>query len=459
VSLIDQRILIVAPVEAVWTYVSDPALMSKWNKNCKQISVLTTRTTGVGTRRRCVGVDGRAVVEETTAYFENIGYEYHVVDGPYRDFRGRFRLQAIPEGTIVNWTVEYHLRGVLPGVRNALSFRRHYEDMMADSLRQLRRMVEASGIQLDPEKHARYAMQDGPSAEARASRSPELTRPAGSAAKGQRAMKAVSVGEDDLPEMPGADFAPPTVVRTPPPPPEAIPVGEPPIVLSDTAEILVPAGEEKHDTKPRPPHGLREAIAGQAEKDRCAPPDESDLERAATAPTVPVSLVAPPPEPPVAQETQTVPLQASPPPRLDVPSSLPENGPPSFPTPEPWQPFHEPPHSLEDTSAGQAAARKASEPEAIKPPPTDKRDTGEISIWDVFGIERPSERAQAELEAVIASLQPENALGKSRSAFTPSSSSRSASMRSKAKPKVRSVRKGMGRQKMQVHARGVARRG
>jgi hypothetical protein len=114
---------------------------------------------------------------------------------------------------------------------------------------------------------------------------------------------------------------------------------------------------------------------------------------------------------------------------------------------------------LEDTSAGQAAARKASEPEAIKPPPTDKRDTGEISIWDVFGIERPSERAQAELEAVIASLQPENALGKSRSAFTPSSSSRSASMRSKAKPKVRSVRKGMGRQKMQVHARGVARRG
>jgi uncharacterized membrane protein len=451
VSLIDQRILIVAPVEAVWTYVSDPALMSKWNKNCKQISVLTTRTAGVGTRRRCVGVDGRAVVEETTAYFENIGYEYHVVDGPYRDFRGRFRLQAIPEGTIVNWTVEYHLRGVLPGVRNALSFRRHYEDMMADSLRQLRRLVEASGIQLDPEKHARYAMQDGPSAEARASRSPELTRPAGSATKGQRAMKAVSVGEDDLPEMPGADFAPPTIVRTPPPPPEAIPTAEPPVALSDTAEILVPAGEEKHDTKPRAPQGLRETLARQAEMDRYAPPDESDLERAATAPTVPVSLVAPPPEAPVVQETQTVPLQASPPPRLDMPSSL----------PEPWEPFHEPLRSLEDTdtSAGRAAASQASEPQAIKPPPTDKRDTGEISIWDVFGIERPSERAQAELEAVIASLQPESSPKGPGFAFRPSGSSRSLPARSKAKPKVRGIRKGAGRQKMRVRARGVARRG
>jgi uncharacterized membrane protein len=456
VSLIDQRILIVAPVEAVWTYVSDPALMSKWNKNCKQISVLTTRMAGVGTRRRCVGVDGRAVVEETTAYFENIGYEYHVVDGPYRDFRGRFRLQAIPEGTVVNWTVEYHLRGVLPGVRNALSFRRHYEDMMADSLRQLRRLVEASGIQLDPEQHARYAMQDGPSVEARASRSPELTRPA---AKGQRAMKAVSVGDDDLPEMPGAEFAPPTVVRTPPPPPEALPAGEPPVLLSDTAEILVPADEEKHDTKPRAPQGLREAIAGQVEKDRYAPPDESDLERAATAPTVPVSLVAPPPEPPVVQETQTVPLQATPPPRLDMPSSLPENVPPSFPAPEPWEPFDEPLPSLEDTSAGEAAASKAGEPEAIKPPPTDKGDTGEISIWDVFGIERPSERAQAELEAVIASLQPESSPNRPRSAFRPSGSSRNVPARSKAKPKVRGVEKGVGRQKMQVRARGVARSG
>ena len=33
------------------------------------------------------------------------------------------------------------------------------------------------------------------------------------------------------------------------------------------------------------------------------------------------------------------------------------------------------------------------------------RDTREVSIWDVFGVARPSERAQAELEAVIASIQ------------------------------------------------------
>ena len=118
-SLIDQRILVVAPVETVWTYVSDPALLPKWNRGCKQVSVLTTKPTGIGTRRRCVGENGKAVVEETTVWFENIGYEYVVIDGPYKDFKGRFRLQAVPEGTMVNWTVDYHLRGVLPGVRNA----------------------------------------------------------------------------------------------------------------------------------------------------------------------------------------------------------------------------------------------------------------------------------------------------------------------------------------------------
>ncbi len=40
------------------------------------------------------------------------------------------------------------------------------------------------------------------------------------------------------------------------------------------------------------------------------------------------------------------------------------------------------------------------------PPQTSKGDTGEISIWDAFGVERPSEKAQSDLEAIIASLQP-----------------------------------------------------
>jgi hypothetical protein len=411
VSLIDQRILIVAPIETVWVYVSDPPLVTKWHRGCKLISVLTTSRTGVGTRRRCVGLDGRAVVEETTAWFENIGFEYVVVDGPFRDFRGRFRLQAIPEGTIVTWTVEYRLRGLLAGLRNLLSFRRRYEDLMAESLRNLRRLVEASGVRLDPEAHARFAMQRAPSVEARSARSVETTRPGG-ARPAPGALRPVAVGDDDVPEMPVervdrvAGMAGPTLVRPQPAPPE---VGASLPSESRPAASGAPVSELA-DTKPRPPQGLREALAARRKESQV---EEEQDERAArlraqSAGTVPISLVAPPYEPPPPQETQTV--------EIVPPSTLPEYelpAPADFP-----QSGVEPEISLDDTASRARAVAPAEEagasgvlPDGSLPPPTDKHDTGEMSIWDVFGLERPSERSQAELEAMIASLQPRNAPG------------------------------------------------
>lgn len=471
-SLIDQRILVVAPVETVWAYVAEPAMLARWHRGCKQVSVLTTRTTGQGTRRRCVGENGKAVVEEIAAWFEHIGYEYVVVDGPYREFRGRFRLQAVPEGTIVNWTVEYQLRGLLSGVRNVVSFRRQYEDMMADSLRHLRRVVEASGVRLDPEQHARFAMQSAPSVEVRAARSAEPSTqpgvPKGTPAP-HSAMRPVAVGDDDLPDLPmpvTANVSPPTITRTPPVPPEsdAFPAPPPWVGLSNITEPPV----EEEDTKPRPSTGLSEALARQRQfaeepvEPASKPPVEEDS-RAPFAPTVPISMVAPPRPPEPELDTQT--MDIKPPPTPKFPTTLPERVPPTRPSDpkratlppvdpprseskrpssgrmpaiQPPTPAASPPVSEpKRPSSGRMAAIPPTPPAEPRPfvepkratgdttpqvpipdkpdaqvvpqagqkaPHTDIRDTGEMSIWDVFGVSRPSERTQAELEAAINSL-------------------------------------------------------
>src|SRR5258708_36736328 len=39
-------------------------------------------------------------------------------------------------------------------------------------------------------------------------------------------------------------------------------------------------------------------------------------------------------------------------------------------------------------------------------PAGDKKDTREVSIWDVFGVERPRDKSILDLEAVIPSIQP-----------------------------------------------------
>ncbi|MCC7446473.1 MAG: SRPBCC family protein [Anaerolineae bacterium] len=521
-SLIDQRILVVAPVETVWAYVAEPAMLARWHRGCKQVSALTTRTTGQGTRRRCVGENGKAVVEEIAAWFEHIGYEYVVVDGPYREFRGRFRLQAVPEGTIVNWTVEYQLRGLLSGVRNVVSFRRQYEDMMADSLRQLRRVVEASGVRLDPEQHARFAMQSAPSVEVRAARSAEPSTqpgvPKGTPAP-HAAMRPVAVGDDDLPDLPvPVNVSPPTVMRTPPTPPESEALPPPP-PWAGLSKITEPPVDEE-DTKPRPSTGLSEALARQRKfaeepvEPASKPPVEEDS-RAPFAPTVPISLVAPPRPPEPELDTQTMDIKPPPTPRFPMPLS--ERVPSTRPS-EPnrsVQPPVEPPHSEpKRPSSGRmpaiqpptpAAPPPVSEPKrpssgrmaAIPPtppvessrplvepkratgdttpqvpipdkpdaqvvpqagqkaPPTDIRDTGEMSIWDVFGVSRPSERTQAELEAAISSLLTPVTPPSNPGATTKAASQRAAARKPsrRAKIPVRHWHKPQGRYKTSVRFR------
>jgi hypothetical protein len=107
VPLIDERILIAAPSDVVWVYLSDPTLLIKWHRGCSTLSILSTSATGIGARRRCTDERGSTTIEEITAWLQNIGYEYKAIEGPHRNLRGRFRLQAVPEGTMVNWIVEY----------------------------------------------------------------------------------------------------------------------------------------------------------------------------------------------------------------------------------------------------------------------------------------------------------------------------------------------------------------
>jgi hypothetical protein len=354
VPLIDQRILIAAAAETVWTYLTRPEHVTRWHLGCKQLSILTTRAQGVGVRRRCTDGRGRSTVEEITAWLENIGYEYKIVDGPYRAFRARFRLQPAPEGTLVNWIVEYRRRGAFSGLRELFGGRRRTERLMVESLRNLRKLVERSGARLDPERQARVAMQPAPDVAARAARGAQVTR-AQIANPVPRAPLVIS--DDDLPEP-----AMPTLAHQP--------VAEPSFVTKLSAVEHPPiVADSAADTKPRKPKGLAEAL-------QAAAPRKDEPAWDASARTVPVSLVAP--KPPPAEPTQA--LESTPP----KPRTLPEIP----PTPAEGSPLPKP----------SARALDA------KPKPTTIHDTGEVSIWEVFGIPRPSEKTRTDLHEIVASF-------------------------------------------------------
>jgi hypothetical protein len=371
-ALIDHRILITAPSEAVWVYLTDTAHLNRWNRGAKQISILTTKLSGIGVRRRCTGVNGESVVEEITAWLENIGYEYRAIESHYKRYQGRMRLQPLPEGTLVSWELDYEVRPPLAGLRDTLRRRPYLNRMMIESLRALKQLVERSGIKLDPERQKKFAMQPDPGVAVRQARMTEPTTamntptPPGApitpfSPPPVGIKRAVNIVEDDVPPLPAPSA--PTVPMTPispvtlppkPTTPQFTP--PPPITPSIVATRAVPPPLTTSPKIVEPPlthEDTKPSIA--APKEAITAFSNAD----SSALTVPIDLVAP----------------KTPPPQ---PQTLPE--PPTM-----TQPIPIPPTTI--------------------PPPTTKTDTGEMSIWDVFGMEKPSEGNKRSVDEIVNNLR------------------------------------------------------
>jgi hypothetical protein len=234
-NILDQRILIpdIAP-ESVWAHISNIAQNPTWQVDCRSVSFLSTKRTGSGVRWRYTSDNGRECVVETTAWYEGLGYEYTFVDGaPFRSSRGRIRLQEIPEGTVVQWTLNYETGGVLGGVKNTISTRRRLESAMIDSLKTLWSFIRQSNSGRTTHE-AKSLMRDAPDYEARSKYQPRHP----SAAKMEQGITIPEPPITDEDTRPRAPVAP---VKTP--------LGEPDF-LADNSAYAPPREPVTTETQP-----------------------------------------------------------------------------------------------------------------------------------------------------------------------------------------------------------------
>lgn len=323
-TIIDQRILIPAGPEVVWEQISDIANNPKWQADCRSVSFLTSVREGPGLRWRSTNAAGRETVLEITTWYDRIGYEYTFVDGvPFRESKGRFRLQEIAEGTIVQWTFTYEMGGLLGGVRNSLNIKRQIENNMIDSLKTLWRHVNQSGGS-QPFHEAKSLLRESLDYEERSK-----YRPRHPSALTDR--KELPEKNQPIPEPPIADDdtrpRPAVAILTDPAPVIEEPEFVSDVPHADEAWMPKPAGEKPHETQER--------TVVESAPESVTPPvvnfDESPA-KSDTQPNTPVIDDAPKPPPTPAD--------------VDL-----------------MQP-------LKDIS---------------------KLDTAQISIWEVFGVPRPSE--------------------------------------------------------------------
>jgi hypothetical protein len=140
----------------------------------------------------------------------------------------------------------------------------------------------------------------------------------------------------------------------------------PSVVRSSTQPIVVPPEESAADTKPRKPEGLDQLAELQTQ---FAPENNGDL-----PPGMPENLKVTPP-----QGIPKVDLS-----KMRYADEMDEDEPPP---PPPAENFN----GSENTQILRPGL----------PPPTDERDTGEVSIWEAFGLKAPSKADAEALDEIV----------------------------------------------------------
>lgn len=367
-TTIDQRILILAAPNIVWEKLSDLSNNVNWQADYQDMAFLSANHQGTHTRWRYRSTDRREYILEITAWYDGLGYEYTIVEGgQYRENRGRIRLQETPEGTVVQWTFSYELGGFLGGMRNALGLKRRLETLMVDSLKTLWQQVKDNAPAryeskalireaLDYDERSRYkprhaSQKDDDDASVVAA---EAATPIH--------IEEPPVAEDDTRPRPAV-----SVTETVAAEPEASPFARP--VTEGEPDFLKFAAE---DTEPRPL--FRETFESKA--------DDSPVETAAD--------VIEPVRDARLTETDSHALFRPVEP-VETPKVAPEPEPEAV-TPEPESvisPVVESP--VEPAKPILTPEEAAPSEPVVAPKPADNVDTSTASIWEIFGIPRPSE--------------------------------------------------------------------
>jgi carbon monoxide dehydrogenase subunit G len=366
-TILDHRILIPKSPEKIWEFLSDLSQNAAWQVDCKSVSLLTTKTTGSGVRWRYTTTGGRSYVAETTAWYDGLGYEYTFVDGaPFRESKGRIRLQEIAEGTVVQWTLTYETNGVLAGVRNAVGLKRQFEGAMVDSLKNLWKVLQKV-MPEDKPREVKSLMRDAPDYESRtqyrprhASAKPESASPEIQPSVVSRIVEPPIAADDTRPRAPikGESAATPTEPIVQPAPSASRPVDDPDTGKIEPVVYPIPV-EKAPEAKDFVPRHEEEKLV------------DSDVVTTARRATQEMKPVVPAP----LATTESASIQSEKPVEV-TPTTSPESEP-------------------ESATTGFDTVKMA---------------TGEMSVFELFGLPRPSQTQEMErvvipepIEEIVAS--------------------------------------------------------
>lgn len=143
---INETIEISRPPQEVFDYVSDMARHPEWQDQLLAAVVETEGSTRVGTRvkqTRRVGRGTRTFTLEVTEHGPPNRLAFRGIDGPVRP-QGKITLEPLEGGERTRYSAQLDFEGHGPGLLIAPLVRRDARKQLPDSLKRLKKKLEAS---------------------------------------------------------------------------------------------------------------------------------------------------------------------------------------------------------------------------------------------------------------------------------------------------------------------------
>ncbi|QPC81100.1 SRPBCC family protein [Phototrophicus methaneseepsis] len=415
-NTIDHAILIPAYAKTIWRHLSNPEENAAWQTNCERIAYLNSIRDARGIRYRAFGKNGQESVVEITAWYPGLGYEYVIIDGFNHTNRGRIRLQEVAEGTVVQWTFNYETSGLMGSLSNSLVIKRNLNNEIIKNLQSLYQYIGQVAERVDTNQ-IKAVMREAPDVENRANYQPRypsaLEADEADAsrsfefASGDRFAVENTLTSSSTQERPAVKPEPerePFIDETPFQRPDYTdrPATEP----SRTGLIIPEPPLSEVDTKPNPTVNEADEEPATISMDATQSQTQQDIhtESPATEDSAASRFVIPrPPFEPSTEEPQdpepelTDAAETTPPvitEQAEVPPVLAPS--PSYEE----EPAVEPVKETEPLSAPKSAPTRdekaaTDEKEQPQPAPTIDADnifdTSQISVFEIFGLQKPSE--------------------------------------------------------------------
>ncbi len=127
-AIIHNEITIDAPVEKIWTALSNIDMLDKYDPTVKKATPLTTSTSGIGAKRKVDMLDGKNWFEEKVTVFKpNEALTYQLTDCsfPIKGLQHSYSFERIGNQTKVRQVMEYTVKfGFLGKLLDAMMIRK-----------------------------------------------------------------------------------------------------------------------------------------------------------------------------------------------------------------------------------------------------------------------------------------------------------------------------------------------